>query len=485
MKTVFSISMIPVLAANLFTGCTLMPDYKRPSLPVSDQWPQEDVYRNAGTLLEKDGVVTDIGWRTVFRSSELHQMIQKALDNNRDLRVASLRVEQARALYRVERSALFPAVSASAGLSRQGVPSNASSTEKDSVLSTYSANIASTSYELDLFGRVRSLNAQALELYLATEEAQKAVRVSLISEVANVCLTYWADSKGLKITEETLHTQEETYAITKRRHDLGVGSQLDMEQVRVSLETARANRARYVRQVAQDRNALALLLGGTVDLETLDALTLDTVKIYETIPVGLPSTLLLERPDVLQAEHALRAANANIGAARAAFFPVISLTGSAGLASERLIDLFKSGSALAWTFSPQATLPIFDAGRNHANLSGAKAAQATAVAQYEQAVQTAFREVADQLAARGTYTQQWEAQREAVKAADRAYKLSFARYEQGTDSYLYALVAQRDLYYSQLSEVSIQQERMANFVNLYKVLGGGKMDTDEPIEDRD
>ncbi len=457
--------------AALLTGCTMVPDYERPELPVSAQWPQGQAYEGITGVTEAD--ISKVNWQSFFKSPQMQQVIQTALDNNRDLRVAALQVEKARALYRVERADLMPSVQAGGNINRQGIPKNASATGQEMISSTYTANVGA-SFELDLFGRIRSLNEKALEEYFATEEVQQTVRISLIAETANAYLTYLADKKLLGITEDTLKTQQESYDLIKRRYDLGTSSQLDLEQARTSVETARANRARYVRNVAQDRNALELLMGTASDPAVLDTLKLDTVELVDTLPIGLPSAVLLERPDIKQAEHNLKAANANIGAARAAFFPTISLTGSAGFASTSLSDLFASGSTLAWSFAPQLTLPIFEGGRNIANLDSASAGQKIAVAQYEKSIQTAFREVSDELAARGTYTEQLSAQTALVNAASNAYKISRARYDQGTDSYLNALDSQRELYNAQQSEIAVQQQRLANLVNLYKVLGGGK-----------
>lgn len=467
-KTLLMVSV----STSVLAGCAMIPDYDRPDMPVSVEWPQGQAYEGIEGVTNAD--ISQVNWQSFFLSPPMQQVIQISLDNNRDLRVASLQVEKARALYRVERAALVPSVDATGSGTRQGIPENASGLGKDTVSSTYSANLGATAFELDLFGRIRSLNEKALEEYFATEEAQQAARITLIAETSNAYLTYLADKKLLEITEETLRAQQESFALIEQRRDLGIGSQLDLEQARTSVETARANRARYVRYVAQDRNALELLMGATPDAIMLDALTLDTVELADDLPVGLPSAVLLERPDIRQAEHSLKAANANIGAARAAFFPTISLTGSAGFASESLSDLFKSGSSLAWSFIPQITLPIFSGGRNIANLDSATASQKIAVAQYEKSIQTAFREVSDELAARGTYSEQLDAQTALVSATGNAYQISRARYDQGTDNYLSVLDSQRALYNAQQSEITVQQERLSNLVNLYKVLGGGK-----------
>lgn len=470
----FSKSILTLTAATaLLSACTMTPTYEKPQLPVSAEWPKGQAYEGIDGVT--NGEVTQVNWQSFFKSAQMQQIIQTALDNNRDLRVATLQVEKARALYRVERSNLVPSVNAGGSLTRQGIPENASTTGQDMISSTYSANLASTAYELDLFGRVRSLNESALESYFSTEEAQSAAKISLIAETANAYMAYLADQKQLSLAEMTLAAQQESYDLIKKRFEVGVASQLNLEQARTSVETARANRARYVRLVAQDRNALELLMGTAPDLAVLDGLTLDTVVLADELPIGLPSAVLLERPDIKQAEHSLKAANANIGAARAAFFPTISLTGSAGFASDSLSDLFKSGSSLAWSFAPQVTLPIFSGGRNTANLDGANADQKIAVAQYEKSIQTAFREVSDQLAARQTYSEQLSAQKSLVEATDNTYKISRARYDQGTDSYLSVLDSQRELYSAQQSEITVQQERLNNLINLYRVLGGGKL----------
>ncbi len=454
------------LLALALAACTMAPDYERPELPVAAAWPQEGEGSPGGD-------VTSMEWQAFFRSEPMRKIIGIALEHNRDLRVAALKVEQARATYRVERSALLPSIDATGSMTRQGVPENASTTGRDMISSSYTANLASTSYELDLFGRVRSLNEQALEQFFATQEAQKATRISLIAETANAYLTYLSDKKLSSIAANTLKTQQETYNITKRRAELGLGSQMDVEQAKAQLESVRSDRERYQRAVAQDRNALELLCGKPLTAAELDGVTLDQVALLDRLPVGLPSSVLLQRPDILQAEHSLKAANANIGAARAAFFPTISLTGSAGFASDNLADLFKSGSTLAWTFAPQVTMPIFNTGRNLANLDNADASQKIAAAQYEKAIQVAFREVSDQLAARKTYEQQMLAMRAAVEASGNAYKFAKLRYEQGSDSHLSELIAQRDLYSAQQSETTVKMERLSNLVSLYKVLGGG------------
>lgn len=464
--------LMALAASTILAGCTLIPDYERPASPVSVQWPQGEAY---GELPGSGEVkVSDIKWQDFFQSENLQQIIQTALDNNRDLRIAALNVEAARAIYRVQRADLVPGIEANGSGNRQGIPENASPTGQDTISSQYSANIGTTAFELDLFGRIRSLNERALEEYFSTQEARDVTQISLISETANAYLTYQADRKLLELTKDTLKAQQESYDLIKKSYDLGIGSELDVAQAATSVETARTNLAQYLRRVAQDKNALTLLAGADVDGALLDTDSLDTVSILQDLPVGLSSDVLLDRPDIRQAEHLLKAANADIGAARAAFFPTISLTGSAGLASESLSDLFSSGAGLAWSFIPQITLPIFEGGRNMANLDAATAKEKIAVAAYEKSIQTAFREVADELAARGTYTEQLNAQNALVAATQKSYDLSSARYRQGIDSHLNVLDSQRALYSAQQNEIVVQQQRLSNLVTLYKVFGGGQ-----------
>ncbi len=467
--------IMPVLLMTtaMLPGCTLMPDYMRPDMPVAQQWPLHEGQEDASKK------IADIGWKDFFTSPPLQKAVQTALDNNRDLRVAALNVEAAQALYRVERSDLLPGVSAGGGGSRQKVTEAQStsnplfSTNREYITSTYTANVGVTAFELDLFGRIRSLSEAALQEYFATQAAQDAARITLIAETANAYLQWQADRKILKLTEETLAAQEKSYELIARSHESGVASKLDLAQVRTAVETARANKAIFTRRVEQDKNALVLLMGKD-DPEILSADTsLDEVKVMESLPVGLPSDVLLSRPDVMQAESRLKSANANIGAARAAFFPTISLTGAFGFASGDLSNLFSSGAAGAWSFAPQITLPIFEGGRNVANLDVSAVRKNIAVAQYEKSIQTAFREVADELAARRTLTEQLNAQRELVKASQEAYDLSNARYKQGIDSFLSVLDAQRTLYGSRQSTIDVEKQQIANLVNLYKALGGG------------
>ena len=336
----------------------------------------------------------------------------------------------------------------------------------------YSATLGVSAYELDLFGRVRNLSAQALEQYLSTEEARRSTQISLVAEVATAYLTWAADLERLALARETLRSQSDTYALTKRRFELGSASALTLRQVQTSVDSARVDVARYTGQVAQDRNALALLLGAPVPAELAPQALGDSLNALPELPAGLPSALMLRRPDLLQAEHQLKAATANIGAARAAFYPRISLTASAGSGSGELSGLFKGGSG-SWTFLPQISLPIFDGGANRAGLDNAVAGRDIALAQYEKAIQSAFREVADALAQREALSGQLEAQQSLVEASGEALRLSDARFARGVDSYLDVLDAQRTWYGAQQTLIGTRLSRLTNGVTLYKALGGG------------
>lgn len=468
MRTSFSI----LLACTMLTACDLSPDYARPKMPVTDKWAGESAQESTGTN------AAELPWREFFQSATLQTYIAQALEHNRDLRIAALNVEKAQAAYRIQRSDLFPKINAQLSESRTATPENAN--RFGGVIaggrftqSTYQANLAVTAWELDFFGRVRNLNEAALENYFATQEARNATQISLIAETANAYLQWLADEKALKLSAETLAAQEKSFGLIEKSYQSGIRSKLELSQARSTVEEARASQASYSRFVAQDKNALALLTGAPSADSFTPPESLDDVKILSALPVGLPAQVLLQRPDIQQAEHMLIAENANIGAARAAFFPSIRLTGAFGFSSIELSTLFSSGSARAWNFSPQASLPIFAGGENIANLDSAKVSKKIAVAEYEKAVQTAFREVSDELAARRTLTEQLDAQVELVKANQSAYDLSFARYKAGTDNYLTALESQRALFAAQQNAIDVQRLQLANLVNLYKTLGGG------------
>jgi outer membrane protein, multidrug efflux system len=466
------ISLLITLTVGSLTGCTLAPKYERPVAPVSQTWPSGPAYATN----QLDGFTTmvaaDIGWREFFQDARLQKLIDLALTGNRDLRVAVLNVEQSRAQYRIQRADLLPTISAGASLTRQRTPGDINGTGKAITESQYDVSLASTAYELDLFGRVRSLNKQALEHYFATGEARKSVHIALVAEVAIQYLTERQLDEQLALTRQTLAAVQSSYDLNKRSFEVGTASELDLQTSAAQVQTARANVAVYERQRAQAENALVLLIGQPLPGNLPPPKSLNEQNLSGNLPADLPSDLLQRRPDILQAEHLLKAANANIGAARAAFFPKILLTGSAGSASLQLSDLFTVPAA-AWSFGPQITMPIFAGGRNRATLVAAKISTRIEVAQYEKTIQFAFREVADALAARTTLEQQIQAEVGLVAAEQRRYGLADARYRNGVESYLAVLTAQQDLYSAQQRILQSRLARLSNVITLYKALGGG------------
>lgn len=456
------------VAAFVLGGCSLIPEYKQPALPVAAQYPQGPAYAPAEAA---NVAAAEQGWRQFFRDPALQQLIQAALVNNRDLKVAALNIEAYRAQYRIQRADLFPAISADATGTRQRTPADLSTSGQAGIGSQYSATLGISSYELDLFGRVRSLSEQALQTYLSSEEARRSTQISLVASVANAYMTWQADKALLQLTQDTLKTYEESLRLTSRSAEVGVSSALDLSQARTAVESARVSLARYQRQVAQDQNSLRLLLGSNLPDNLPAAQKLDADLLSE-VPAGLPSDLLTRRPDILEAEHALLASNANIGAARAAFFPSISLTANAGTSSADLSGLFKGGSG-SWVFSPSISLPIFNAGSLRASLDYSKIQKDINVANYEKAIQTAFQEVSDGLAARRTYNDQLQAQRDSVQANQDYYRLAERRYRIGVDSNLTFLDAQRSLFSAQQSLITDRLSQLTSEVNLYKALGGG------------
>jgi multidrug efflux system outer membrane protein len=473
--------------AVLLSSCTMIPDYMQPDFAAAPQWGDVPGYDMPDGTYQ----VSDLGWKEYFDSSELWLVIGTALQNNRDLKQAALRVDEARALYRISRADLAPNINAmgaasirqssdDSGSSASTAAAGAGATSGAVKTELYEANLGVASYELDLFGKIRSQNEAAINEYIATEQARDVVRNTLIAETANAYLQLLADQKLLSLTEKTLKAQQQTYDILSQSLEKGVGTEQDVARASTAVETARVNLHQYTRFVAQDKNALFLLMGVPNDDAYLPKTTLDEISINEQLDPGIPSQALLSRPDVKQAEYQLLARNADIGAARAAFFPSISLTGTYGFASPELSSLFTSGAAGAWAFLPQITLPIFQGGRNTANLDLAEIRKEQAVVNYEQTIQTAFREVSDELAARATLDEQLKAQRRLVEAAQSVYDISDARYRTGIDSFLGVLDAQRELYTFQQNEIQTQRQRFTNLVNLYKVLGGGAQERVTP-----
>ncbi|KAA0891287.1 AdeC/AdeK/OprM family multidrug efflux complex outer membrane factor [Oryzomonas rubra] len=462
---------LPLGVLICLTGCsTMAPTYTRPESPAPTAWPSGPAYKNSAAK-PGERAAADTPWKDFFQDENLRKVIDLALANNRDLRVATLTIEKYQAMYQIQRAELFPTVNATGSGTVQRYPASVSSSGNASIARSYSANLGFSSYELDFFGRVRSLKDQALEQYLATEQARISSQISLVAQVASSYLTLAADRERLQLVTDTLASQQASYDLTKRRYELGASSELDLRQAQTSVDTARADMAKYTSQVAQDENGLTLLVGSPVPAELLPS-KLGTTAMVKEIGPGLPSEVLQRRPDILQAESLLKGANANIGAARAAFFPRISLTASAGTTSDQLANLFAPGSA-AWAFAPQISLPIFDGGANRANLNVAKVDRQIYVAQYEKAIQTAFQEVANALAERGTLGDQLTAQQSLVEATTVSYNLSEARYRNGVDSYLVVLDSQRSQYAARQNLISVSLSRLTNLVTLYKVLGGG------------
>ncbi len=464
--------LVPLVAitAVLLAGCTLAPNYTRPEAPVPATWPGGPAYDNA-QVSPGAPAAAEVPWREYFTDERLRQLIETALRNNRDLRVAALNVERARAVYGIARAELLPTIEATGRGRKERVPSSAFGSDGGSVIiERYDVNLGVSSWEIDFFGRIRSLKDAALQEYLATGQARSGAQILLVSGVANAYLTLAADRETLQLAHSTLDAQKAAYDLIRKRFDVGFSSELDLRQGQTRVDAARVDLALYARLAAQDENALALLVGSKVPAELLPD-NLSLVSPAREISPGVPSEVLLLRPDILQAEDLLKAANANIGAARATLFPRISLTTAFGTASGELSGLFKPGSK-AWNFSPQIVAPIFDA-RAWSALKAIKAERKIAVAQYEKAIQTAFREVADALAVRGTVEDQLSAQQSLVEAASVTYRLSNARYMKGIDSFLGVLDAQRSLYAAQQGLIAIRLTKSANQVRLYAVMGGG------------
>lgn len=454
------------LAAALLaalSGCSLIPNYQQPASSVAAQWDTVDTQHSAVVLPD---------WREFFQDQQLQSLIETALHNNRDMRIAALNVDAFRAQYRIQRSARFPSVDAGGGANRQRIPGNMNPAGNDSTInSQYSADLGITAWELDLFGRLGSLRDQALETYFASEQAQRSTQLSLIASVATAWLSLQADQEALQLVRDTLATYEDSLRLVERSYDAGVASLLEVQQARTSTSSARVSLAQFERQSAQSRNALNLLLGGEPDIDISTPVPLKHFKFAE-LPVGLPADLLQRRPDILQAEYELKAANANIGAARAAFFPSISLTATAGSLSPDLSGLFDSGSG-SWLFKPSINMPIFNAGRLRANLDYSEIQKDIRVASYEKAIQTAFQEVADGLSNRMTYKQQLIAHDELVQSGEEYYTLADRRFIEGIDNQLTRLDAQRLLFDAQQQRISTHFAQLASEINLYKALGGG------------
>jgi multidrug efflux system outer membrane protein len=448
----------------------MAPKYTRPDAPVPADWPIGAAYKETKSMASAPAA-PELPWRKFITDERLQKIIETALNNNRDLRMAALNVERARALYGIQRASLLPSVNAVGMMSKQLVPADLSSTGSAMTTEQYSVNLGITSWEIDFFGRIRSLKDRALEEYLATDQARRSAQIMLMSTVTQAYLALAADREAFKLVASTLEAQEASYKLIRKRYDVGLSSELDLRRAQSQVDIARGDVARYTQLVAQDENALNLLVGSPMPQELLPS-DLGSVSPPQEISPGLSSELLLRRPDVLAAEHQLKAANANIGAARASFFPRISLTTAIGTASADLSGLFKAGQG-TWSFAPQIIMPIFDA-RTWSAYDVTKLEKEISLTQYEKAIQTAFREVADALAMQGTVNQQIAAQESLVNAFAITYRLSTARYEKGIDNYLSVLDAQRSLYGAQQGLIMLRLAHLNNRVTLYKALGGGE-----------
>ncbi len=455
--------------AIFFGGCSLAPEYQQPQAPIPAEWPQGTAYKDPQTLSEIP-VAQELKWQEFFTDKKLQTIIEMALVNNRDLRLAALNVERARALYGIQRAELFPVVYATGAGGKEGRSADLITPGKPRTVERYSVNLGIAAWEIDFFGRISSLKDQALEAYLATEQARRGAQIVLMAEVARAYLTFAADKETLKLAQSTLKAQQESYNLIQKSYQHGLATEIDLYRVQTQVDAARRDIPRNMQLVAQDQNALNLLAGAPVPEGLLPA-DLNSIIPPEEISPGLSSEVLLNRPDIVAAEHRLKGSYAFIGAARAAFFPRISLTASFGTASGELSGLFTSG-ANTWNFAPRIIMPIFDA-RTWSALRVSEADQKIILAEYEKAIQTAFRDAADALAIQGTINQQVAAQESLVGAASATYRLSNKRYLIGIDDYLSVLDSQRSLYIQEQILIALRLGKLAGQVRLYAVLGGG------------
>ena len=467
-------AILVVGASAALAACSLEPHYVRPAAPVPPRWPAGDAY-----LRQSEAALPSVDYREVFKDPRLQEVIVQALQNNRDLRVAVADIEQARAQYRVQHADLFPEIDADAQASFRGGGSKRASTSgtgtgsggSSTASHTYTADVGTSAFEIDLFGRVRSLSHAALDQYFASEAGARATRLTLVGEVATAWLTYAADKSLLKIAQDTAANAEQSVKLTRERVNGGIAPRTDLRQAQTVLDTAQSDVAQQTTLLAQDVNALQLLVGAPIDTALLPESIESVAGSLGEVPAGLQSSILLRRPDVVEAEYQLRSANAQIGAARAELFPRITLTGLAGFASTALSSLF-TGGAFNWSVSPSVSYPIFRAGAGRATVAASEAAKKAALATYEKAIQSAFRDVADALARRGTIDAQATADRNNVAHSLDNYQLSNARYLGGIDTYLNSLDAQRTLYSAQRNYVGTELAKATNLVDLYTALGG-------------
>jgi multidrug efflux system outer membrane protein len=455
-------------------GCSLIPAYHRPALPVSTAYPTGPAFAVPDETTASQAA--DIGWRDFFHDTVIQDLIALSLEHNRDLLTAAENVQEAEATFRASRASLFPTLDASAEGVFEREPAAFSGGFGVLHENAYALSLGAASYELDVFGRLRSLAAQAREQYLSSAETRESTKIALVAQVASEYLTWLADAEALRVSRETIAAQRRSYDLRVLTEQRGSGTALDVAQAESALRTAQASAAQYTRQEAQDMDEIVLLAGTPLPAALVAAMQDDAARQFQVrlpdVPAGLPSDLLRRRPDIRAAEHTLLAANANVGAARAAFFPEITLTGNGGTASGTLGGLFGAATG-SWQFQPQISVPIFDAGKNFANLDIARLEKRVDIAGYEKTIQSAFHDVADALAARGTYDTQVQAEQQLVDADARYYALSKMRFDAGVDNYLNVLVAQNSLFSAQLSLVSLRLADQQNRITLYKDLGGG------------
>ncbi len=442
--------------ALIASSCTTIPKYERPAASVAGQYP--------GIKQTDEGRTAEIAWQIFFADERLKKLIELALSNNLDLRVAVLNVEQSRAQYRITRAKSLPIVNAGGSYTR--------SHARDVTSDQWSASLGTTAYELDLFGRVRSLNQQALEKYFATEAARHNAQISIVAAVAGEYFALRQAEEQTRLAQQTLKAVQESYELNKATFAAGASNELDLRTAEGQVQTAKINVLTYERLSAQAENALVLLAGQSLPTDLPAPRSFNDTDLLAEIPAGLPSELVQRRPDILEAEHILKAAKANIGAARAAFFPTISLTASVGSTSSQLAQLFGSGTGV-WSFSPQVTVPIFTGGQNRADLDAAKISARIEVANYQKAIQTAFREVADALAGNSAYTIELRERTVLVAAQQKRYDLANSRFRAGEDNYLTVLSAQQDLYNAQQGMLQAQYNKLTSQLSLYQALGGG------------
>lgn len=459
---------VTALTAAVMSGCTMAPSYKRPEAPVSAAW------ANSATAKTGAGISAEaIGWREFYKDGRMQKIIALALENNRDMRVAALKVEQLRAMYRIQRASLVPTVNATGAQARTRKADDLVNSGQANISDEYSAKLGVASWELDLWGRVRSLKNEALETYLASEATRSSVQMSLVSEVANQYLTRVSMAERLKLAQDTLTAVSRSRDLTKSMRSIGRSSELDMQSAEAQVAQAMGDVASYERQLAVADDALVLLVGRPLTAEEIgDSATLGDIYLSMEIAPGLPSDLLERRPDILSAEHTLKAANADIGAARAAFFPKITLTGSVGTASDELSGLFRNGNG-TWNFAPSVSMPIFAGGATKSAYDVARIEKRIEIANYEKAIQTAFKEVADTLASNEPLGRELDADVSLVAAQSKRLELAEERYKAGFDSYLTVLTAQQSLYSAQQSLIATRLAKLENSVTFYKVLGGG------------